>query len=262
LGRLNHIALATPDIAAGAAFYRNVLGGTVTAPEALPEHGVTVVAGALCDSCGMSAGVCVWEIEVNWVLEKGSFAEAEHVSWPQVVFVELENTKVELLEPLGAGSPIAAFLQKSPGGGMHHICYEVRPQPAQVPPDGAGVRGKAPAGPLPLFRSAQEEAVLAPSQVADVTMAIAELTRRGVRVLNPEPKVGAHGKPVVFIHPKVRRAPPHARAALAQPSASARVAEAWAEAQCRLATLEGLRRRAGGARGGIAGVHHARQSWP
>ena len=83
LGRVNHIAIAVPDLAVAAESYRATLGASVTAPQALPEHGVTVV------------------------------------------FVTLANTKVELLEPLGEGSPIAAFLAKNPSGGMHHICYEV-----------------------------------------------------------------------------------------------------------------------------------------
>jgi methylmalonyl-CoA/ethylmalonyl-CoA epimerase len=83
LGRVNHIAMAVPDLAAATASYRDTLGARVSQPQALPQHGVTVV------------------------------------------FVELPNTKVELLEPLGENSPIAAFLEKNPSGGMHHICYEV-----------------------------------------------------------------------------------------------------------------------------------------
>ena len=121
IGRLNHVALAVPDLAAATALYRDTLGGTVSAPEALPEHGVTVV------------------------------------------FVELPNTKVELLEPLGEGSPIAAFLEKSPSGGMHHICYEVD----------------------------------------DILASRDRLKAEGARVLGDgEPKIGAHGKPVLFLHPK------------------------------------------------------------
>ena len=80
IGRLNHVAIAVPDLAAATRQYRDTLGARVSQPLALPEHGVTVV------------------------------------------FIELENTKVELLEPLGADSPIAAFLEKNPAGGMHHIC--------------------------------------------------------------------------------------------------------------------------------------------
>jgi len=121
LGRVNHVAIAVPDLAAAVASYRDTLGATVSAAQALPEHGVTVV------------------------------------------FVELANTKVELLEPLGEGSPITAFLEKNPSGGMHHICYEV-------------------------------------SNIVD---ARDHLVQAGARVLGTgEPKTGSHGKPVLFLHPK------------------------------------------------------------
>jgi methylmalonyl-CoA/ethylmalonyl-CoA epimerase len=121
LGRLNHVAIAVPDLAAASAVYRDTLGASVTAPQALPEHGVTVV------------------------------------------FIDLGNTKVELLEPLGDGSPIAAFLAKNPAGGMHHVCYEV----------------------------------------ADIHSARDRLVAAGARVLGDgQPKTGAHGKPVLFLHPK------------------------------------------------------------
>jgi methylmalonyl-CoA/ethylmalonyl-CoA epimerase len=121
LGRLNHVAIAVPDLAAATAVYRDTLAARVTQPQALPEHGVTVV------------------------------------------FVELGNTKVELLEPLGADSPIAAFLAKNPAGGMHHLCYEVE----------------------------------------DIISARDRLKAAGARVLGDgEPKTGAHGKPVLFLHPK------------------------------------------------------------
>ena len=121
LGRLNHVAIAVPDLAAASATYRDTLGATVSAPQALPEHGVTVV------------------------------------------FVELPNTKIELLEPLGADSPIAKFLDKNAQGGMHHICYEVE----------------------------------------DIIAARDQLKATGARVLGDgEPKIGAHGKPVLFLHPK------------------------------------------------------------
>ena len=121
LGRLNHVAIAVPDLAAASAQYRTMLGADVTAPQALPEHGVTVV------------------------------------------FVELENTKTELLEPLGDNSPIAAFLAKNPSGGMHHVCYEVE----------------------------------------DILAARDRLKSEGARVLGDgEPKIGAHNKPVLFLHPK------------------------------------------------------------
>ena len=121
LGRVNHIAIAVPDLAQATAIYRDVLGARVSQPQPLPEHGVTVV------------------------------------------FVELDNTKVELLEPLGGDSPIAAFLERSPSGGMHHICYEV----------------------------------------SDILAARDQLTASGLRVLGDgNPKKGAHGKPVLFLHPK------------------------------------------------------------
>jgi methylmalonyl-CoA/ethylmalonyl-CoA epimerase len=121
LGRVSHIAIAVPDLAAATAIYRDMLGATVSPPEALPEHGVTVV------------------------------------------FVELPNTRIELLEPLGAASPIDAFLARNPGGGMHHICYEVD----------------------------------------DVIAARDRLVAAGARVLSDgTPKIGAHGKPVLFLHPR------------------------------------------------------------
>ncbi|MEC5289891.1 methylmalonyl-CoA epimerase [Aurantimonas sp. C2-6-R+9] len=120
LGRLNHVALAVPDLSGAVRRYRETLGATVSEPKALPEHGVTVV------------------------------------------FVELDNTKVELLEPLGEASPIAAFLAKNPKGGMHHICYEV----------------------------------------SDLKAARDRMIAGGARVLGDgEPKIGAHGRPVLFIHP-------------------------------------------------------------
>ncbi|MYZ47823.1 methylmalonyl-CoA epimerase [Propylenella binzhouense] len=121
LGRLNHVALAVPDLAAAVRIYRDTLGADVSEPQRLPEHGVSVV------------------------------------------FVRLPNTKVELLEPLGPSSPIAAFLERSPAGGMHHMCYEV----------------------------------------ADIRAARDRLTSAGARVLGDgEPKTGAHGRPVLFLHPK------------------------------------------------------------
>lgn len=121
LGRLNHVAIAVPDLAAASAQYRTMLGAQVTEPQALPEHGVTVV------------------------------------------FIKLPNTKIELLEPLGEGSPIAAFLAKNPSGGMHHVCYEVE----------------------------------------DILAARDRLKSEGARVLGDgEPKIGAHNKPVLFLHPK------------------------------------------------------------
>jgi methylmalonyl-CoA/ethylmalonyl-CoA epimerase len=121
LGRLNHVALAVPDLEIAARLYRDTLGAQVSAPQSLPEHGV------------------------------------------RIVFVELPNTRIELMEPLGENSPIAAFLAKNLAGGMHHICYEVD----------------------------------------DIRAAIARLKREGVRILGDgEPKTGAHGRPVVFLSPK------------------------------------------------------------
>ncbi len=121
IGRLNHVAVAVPDLAAAVAQYRDTLGAEVSAPDALPEHGVTVV------------------------------------------FVRLPNTKIELLEPLGADSPIAKFLERNPAGGVHHLCYEVD----------------------------------------DIIAARDQLEAGGARVLGDgEPKLGAHGKPVIFLHPK------------------------------------------------------------
>jgi len=119
IGRLNHIAIAVPDLAGAAALYRDSLGATVSEPVALPDHGVTTV------------------------------------------FVDLPNTRVELLAPLGENSPMAGFLERNPAGGIHHLCYEV----------------------------------------GDVAAASRSLVSGGARVLGP-PKIGAHGKPVVFLHPK------------------------------------------------------------
>lgn len=121
IGRLNHVAIAVPDLEVAASVYRDALGGDVSAPQALPDHGVTVV------------------------------------------FVSLPNTKVELLQPLGDSSPLTAFLERHPGGGIHHVCYEVD----------------------------------------DIEAARHRLTKRGARILGDgEPKIGAHGKPVLFLHPK------------------------------------------------------------
>ena len=121
IGRLNHVAIAVPDLAAATATYRDTLGAEVSAPLAQPEHGVTVI------------------------------------------FVTLANSKVELLEPLGAASPIAAFLERNPAGGVHHLCFEVD----------------------------------------DIIAARDRLKGEGARVLGDgEPKTGAHGKPVIFLHPK------------------------------------------------------------
>ena len=121
LGRLNHVAIAVPELGPAAAFYRDALGAHVSEPHALPEHGVTVV------------------------------------------FVGLSNAKIELIEPFGETSPVSAFLARNPEGGMHHLCYEV-----------------------------------------DDILAVRDRLRAdGIRILGGgEPKIGAHGLPVLFLHPK------------------------------------------------------------
>jgi methylmalonyl-CoA/ethylmalonyl-CoA epimerase len=121
LGKLNHVALVDPDLAAAADEWRGRLGASVSAPQALPEHGVTVV------------------------------------------FIDTGNSKIELLEPLGEDSPIARFLDRNPDGGMHHLCFEVE----------------------------------------DIIASRDHLLAEGARVLGDgEPRTGAHGKPVLFLHPK------------------------------------------------------------
>ena len=121
IGRLNHVAVAVPDLAAAVAFYGSALGAAVSSPRDLPEHGVTVA------------------------------------------FVTLPNGKLELLTPLGSASPLAAFLERNPTGGMHHLCFEVD----------------------------------------DLAAARDRLVAEGARVLGDGlPKLGAHGLPVLFLHPK------------------------------------------------------------
>jgi methylmalonyl-CoA/ethylmalonyl-CoA epimerase len=121
IGRLNHVAIAVPDIAAGAAVYRDTLGAKISETVPQPDHGVSTV------------------------------------------FIELPNTKIELLEPLGDNSPIAGFLKRNPAGGIHHLCYEVD----------------------------------------DIIAARDNLKANGAQILGDgEPKIGAHGKPVLFLHPK------------------------------------------------------------
>jgi len=121
IGRLNHVAIAVPDLDAAAARYRDTLGASVRPPQDEPDHGV------------------------------------------RVVFVDLPNTAVELLAPLGPDSPIAAFLARNPAGGLHHLCYEV----------------------------------------ADIRAARDRLVAQGARILGDgEPKIGAHGRPVLFLHPR------------------------------------------------------------
>jgi methylmalonyl-CoA/ethylmalonyl-CoA epimerase len=121
IGRLNHVAIVVPDLAAARALYRDTLGAKVSEAVHMPAHGVTTV------------------------------------------FVELPNTKIELLHPLGEASPIAAFLARNPAGGMHHVCFEVD----------------------------------------DIRAARDRLKAEGARVLGDgEPRIGAHDKPVLFLHPK------------------------------------------------------------
>ncbi|MGE4660480.1 MAG: methylmalonyl-CoA epimerase [Arenicellales bacterium] len=121
IGRLNHVAIVVPDLDTAATLYRDTLGAKVSAPAALPDHGVTTV------------------------------------------FVDLDNTRIELLHPLGDDSPIGRFLERHPDGGMHHVCYEVD----------------------------------------DILAARDQLKAQGARVLGSgEPRTGAHGKPVLFLHPK------------------------------------------------------------
>ena len=121
IGRLNHVAIAVPDMDAAIDLYRDTLGANVGVPQDEPDHGVTVV------------------------------------------FITLPNTKIELLYPLGDNSPIKGYLDKNPSGGIHHICYEVD----------------------------------------DILAARDHLLASGARVLGDgNPKTGAHGKPVLFLHPK------------------------------------------------------------
>ena len=120
VGKLNHVAIAVPDLLSAVTLYRDVLGADVSESMALPEHGVTTV------------------------------------------FVNLGNTKIELLHPLGEKSPIGSFLSKNPAGGIHHVCLEV----------------------------------------PDIHHAVAQVKQQGIRVIDENPKIGAHGKPVVFLHPK------------------------------------------------------------
>jgi methylmalonyl-CoA/ethylmalonyl-CoA epimerase len=121
IGRLNHVAIAVPDLEAAVSQYRDLLGAKVSPAVPQPAHGVTTV------------------------------------------FVELPNTKIELLHPLGEGSPIGAFLERQPSGGIHHLCYEVE----------------------------------------DILAARDRLVAQGARVLGDGmPKAGAHERPVLFLHPK------------------------------------------------------------
>jgi methylmalonyl-CoA/ethylmalonyl-CoA epimerase len=120
LGPLNHVAIAVPDLAAAISLYEK-LGADISSPQALPEHGVTVV------------------------------------------FIQLPNTKIELLHPLGSDWPIASFLAKNPAGGIHHLCFEV----------------------------------------SDLRDARDKMTAGGIRILGAgKEAIGAHGVPVLFAHPK------------------------------------------------------------
>ena len=121
IGKLNHIAIAVPDIKEAADQYRNIFGAKVSEEVEQPDHGVTTV------------------------------------------FIDLGNTKIELLEVLGEDSPIQKFIDKNPKGGMHHICLEVE----------------------------------------NINDAIEKLNTHEVSITGTgKPKIGAHGKPVVFLHPK------------------------------------------------------------
>ena len=120
IGRLNHVAIAVPDLDEAMSRYRDILGARVGPPIMEPDHGVTVV------------------------------------------FIDLANTKVELLHPLGEESPIAKYLERNPKGGIHHLCFEVE----------------------------------------DIRAARDRLVSEGARILGPrEPRIGAHGLPVLFLHP-------------------------------------------------------------
>ena len=121
IGKLNHIAIATPNLDKAIRTYKDILGVKISAPLDQKEHGV------------------------------------------KVVFIEIPNTKIELLEPLGENSPIQNFLEKNKKGGIHHICFEVE----------------------------------------DIDSAILRLKKDGATVLGDgKAKIGAHGKPVIFLHPK------------------------------------------------------------
>ena len=121
LNRLNHIAIALPDLDEGIKVYKNAFNAKISNKLKLPEHGVLTV------------------------------------------FVELSNTNIELLEPLGKNSPISNFIKKNPSGGIHHLCYEV----------------------------------------GDIKLSVNNLLSKGYTILGDGiPREGAHGKPVIFLHPK------------------------------------------------------------
>jgi methylmalonyl-CoA/ethylmalonyl-CoA epimerase len=159
LGRLNHLAIAVPDLEASVALYRDVLGAQVSEPESLTEHGVTVV------------------------------------------FVELPNTKIELLHPYGDESPIQGFLDKNPSGGasLAGLCVCASFSLLDNLPDTSQRRALGLLLTHEWWSVGMHHVCI---EVPDVTAAIAELKSKGIRVLSDEPKIGAHNKPVVFLHPK------------------------------------------------------------
>ena len=121
IGKLNHVAIAVPNVENAASKYKDILGAKVSDIIELPDHGV------------------------------------------KTIFVNLNNTKIELIEPLGERSPIESYLKRKPDGGMHHICYEVQ----------------------------------------NINDACKKLTDNGATILGSgKPSIGAHGKPVIFLHPK------------------------------------------------------------
>ena len=121
LKRLNHIAIAVPNLDIAVDNYKKAFGIEITSKQELIKHGVTTV------------------------------------------FIKLDNTNIELLEPLGKDSPIDKFLKRNPAGSIHHLCYEVE----------------------------------------DIKLAILNLQNKGYNILgNGMPREGAHGKPVIFLHPK------------------------------------------------------------
>lgn len=122
IGRLNHVGVAVPSIEAAKATYRDLYG--------VPESAIT---------------------ETRELAAQGV----------KFAFVNVENSQIELIEPLGPDSPIAKFLERNPQGGQHHVCFEV----------------------------------------ADIYAARDEMIVRGAKVLN-EPRIGAHGTPIIFIHPR------------------------------------------------------------
>lgn len=122
IGRLNHVGVAVPSIELAKATYRDLYG--------VPDSAITATR----------------ELPAQGV---------------RFAFVNLENSQIELIEPLGENSPILKFLERNPSGGQHHVCFEV----------------------------------------ADIYAARDEMVRKGATVLN-EPRIGAHGTLIVFVHPK------------------------------------------------------------